>query len=293
MRRVIATVLLMLAFGMPVQGQSQVESIDVPFLILIDDEFAKPYEGGCRFNTESAGYATLEAAPTPYGPVSDATPNRGRFVTAEQSPLPGVEGCLFEIGLTLDFADKYDFQLIVHAGSAPNWVLDLGEMTFGEIIDHAPDPIIYHLDQEAFDTGIVEPEPPTESAATPQPEADTSSIALMVIITDADLMQQVGAGCVGAGEAEWMNGNTSILIAPSGATEGIQSKPIGSGTMFGGDMCTWSVPKTPPMEDNGAYQVIIDDFEVECSTSDMGEIDDGYMLALSVEEDGLHCASIS
>lgn len=293
MKGIVASIFLVLAFAIPAQGQSQIESISVPFLVLIDNEFAKEHEGGCRFKTERQGFPTLEAAPTPYGPLVDATPSKGRFVTPEQSPLPGVEGCLFEIGLSLEPAEKYSFQMIVHAGSDPNWIIDMGEMTFGEIIDHAPKPITYHFDQETFATGSVIPETNQSAVATPSVLGEHSPVSLMVFIDDPELWEQSGSGCVGSGDASWMASDASVTISPAdGGTEG-QAGTIGVGEVSNDDMCTWSFPKSPPLLDTGAYLISIADQSVECETDKMAQVGDFYIAAVSADDDGMHCATVS
>lgn len=64
----------------------------------------------CELRTTEI-FSTLEARPTPYAPAIKHLVARGDMVREDQSPVPGVTGCVFEVHLSLDPADSYAFSL--------------------------------------------------------------------------------------------------------------------------------------------------------------------------------------
>lgn len=152
----VSILLITSSAGLSAGEQGEIESIRVPFAILVSPDYMKPHESGCRVNAD-IGWASLEAVPTPYAEVKTDTRDIGRIVNADQSPIPGSEGCLFEYTLRLEPVDSYQFRFVVYAGNGGEWTIDLGTLTFGEIIASAPNPLIFYLDADAFNAGNAAP----------------------------------------------------------------------------------------------------------------------------------------
>ncbi len=105
-RRLLAV--LVLAWSMaPVAGVAQ-EDLSVIVTLFASTDFATVENGQCT-PPGDAIFQSLIARPTPYAPAIKHIVGDGDLVQGDQSPVPGEEGCVFEVHMLLPEAASYSF----------------------------------------------------------------------------------------------------------------------------------------------------------------------------------------